>query len=94
MSKILYYSSITKRNGSWQDSDGYILSDNKEKLETKIASMPKHEEHASWEYSKIESFESTKEKYDRFCKYAKEGILWIDDFELGKYALFNNSVIL
>lgn len=82
---ILYYSSITKRNGSWQDSDGYYLSDIKEKLLAKINTLPIHEGHVSWEYEKIESFETTKKKYDCFCKYAKNGILWVDDYEIDKF---------
>lgn len=81
----LYYSSITERKGSWQNSDGYFLSDSKQKLHAKISVMPIHEEHVSWEYSEIESFQTSDEKYAIFCKYAKNGLLRIDDFELKKY---------
>lgn len=81
----LYYSSVTKRNGSWQSSEGYILSDTKEKLAQKISTLPIHEPNTSWEYSVIESFATTKEKIELFIKNATEGILWVGDFEMKKY---------
>ena len=81
----LYYSSITEREGSWQRSDGYLLSDDKDCLQDKINSMPKHGADLSWEYSEIRSFKTTENGCTRFCKYAVEGILAIDDFELEKF---------
>lgn len=81
----LYYSSITERKGSWQSSDGYIMSDDKDKLLAKIAEMPKYDEHCSWEYNEVESFETTSEKLEHFSSNAKNGILWIDDYEIEKF---------
>jgi hypothetical protein len=83
--KILYYVSETEREGSWQRSGGYILSDNEACLKKKIVSLPKYSPDLSLEFSKIKSFEPTEKGYEHFCRYACEGILAIDDFEMKKF---------
>ncbi|MFW5701101.1 MAG: hypothetical protein ACOCWM_05365 [Cyclobacteriaceae bacterium] len=85
MAYVIYYSSITEREGSWQRSEGYYLSGSKAKLKAKIESSPKDSADVSFEFGEISSFETTETKYARFCKDANEAVLWVDDFEIDKY---------
>lgn len=85
MSKTIYYAAITERKGSWQSSDGYVLSDDKIRLQEKIAKMPKEDEEHNWEYHPVKSFEATSRSFKLFKAKAKDGILWLDDIEIDDY---------
>ena len=82
---LIYYSSITEREGCWQKSDGYLLSNDSEKLQAEIDRRPKYTADLSWEYDPIESFETSKEKMELFLSKANDSILMIGDFDLDKY---------
>lgn len=81
----LYYSYCTEREGSWQRSNGFVISDDKEKLQAKIKSMPKYAADLSWEYDEIKTIEVSEEKCKMFLFKSKESIYFGDDSEIDKF---------
>lgn len=81
----LYYSFCTEREGSWQRSNGFVISDNKEKLQAKIDSLPKFDDYHSWEYDKIVCIEVSNSVYELFLTKSKNKIYFGDDFEIEKF---------
>jgi len=82
MSITLYYSLCTEREGSIQRPDGFILSDNLERLQSVIDNQVKYSGDLSWEYSAIISFEPGNETGLYFAAKLQQSIYFGENKEL------------
>jgi len=85
MNYKLYYSECTEREGSWQRPDGFVMSNDKDKLQNKIDGLLKYAGELSWEYHEIKSIEVNQDRYEFFLSGSKEGIYFGDNYEWEKF---------